>query len=51
VRLVVDEEGRYTVTTRVWAEDWEWDRSDPEGRRRWEGRNPNTWERFKASVR
>jgi hypothetical protein len=30
---------------------WEWDRIEPAARRRWEERNPNTWERFKASVR
>jgi hypothetical protein len=31
--------------------DWEWDRIEPEARRRWEERNPNTWEQFKDSVR
>lgn len=30
---------------------WEWDRIEPEARRRWEERNPGTWERFKDSVR
>ncbi|MEN9937582.1 MAG: hypothetical protein RLZZ387_4161 [Chloroflexota bacterium] len=30
---------------------WEWNRIEPEARRRWEVRNPGTWERFKDSVR
>ena len=30
---------------------WDWDRIEPEARRRWEERNPNSWERFKAAVR
>ena len=31
--------------------DRDWDAIEPEARRRWEDRNPNTWERFKDSVR
>jgi hypothetical protein len=31
--------------------DRDWDAIEPEARRRWEERNPNTWERFKDSVR
>jgi hypothetical protein len=30
---------------------WDWDLIEPEARRRWEERNPNTCDRFKASVR
>ena len=30
---------------------WDWNRIEPEARRRWEESNPNTWERFKDSVR
>lgn len=31
--------------------DRDWNAIEPEARRRWEERNPNTWERFKDSVR
>jgi hypothetical protein len=31
--------------------DYDWDRVEPEARRRWEERNPGTWENFKDSVR
>jgi len=31
--------------------DRDWDSIESEARRRWEERNPNTWERFKDSVR
>lgn len=30
---------------------WDWTRIEPEAQRRWEARNPGTWERFKDSVR
>jgi len=31
--------------------DYDWNRLEPEARRRWEERNPGTWEQFKDSVR
>ena len=31
--------------------DYDWNRLEPEARRRWEERNPGTWENFKDSVR
>ena len=31
--------------------DYDWSRLEPEARRRWEERNPGTWDNFKDSVR
>jgi len=41
----------YSLATDPNYRGWDWDRIEPEARRRWEERNPNTWDRFKASVR
>ncbi len=41
----------YSLANDTKYSGWDWDRIEPEARRRWEERNPNTWERFKASVR
>jgi len=29
---------------------WDWDRMEPEARRQWETRNPDTWDQFKDAV-
>ncbi|MBE2271683.1 MAG: DUF2382 domain-containing protein, partial [Anaerolinea sp.] len=41
----------YTLATTDRYTDYDWNRVEPEARRYWEERNPNTWERFKDSVR
>ncbi len=41
----------YTLATTDRYGDYDWDRLEPEARRYWEERNPNTWERFKDSIR
>lgn len=42
--------GYHLATTDPYG-TWEWDRVEPEARRQWETRNPNTWEEFKDAVR
>ena len=41
----------YTLATTDRYRDYDWDRLVPEARRYWDERNPNTWERFKHSIR
>ena len=41
----------YTLATTDRYSDYDWDRLLPEAQRYWEERNPNTWERFKDSIR
>jgi len=41
----------YTLATTDRYSDYGWDRLEPEAKRYWEERNPNTWERFKDSIR
>ena len=41
----------YGLATDPQYGSWDWDRLEPEARRRWEERNPGTWDRFKDSVR
>jgi uncharacterized protein (TIGR02271 family) len=41
----------YTLATNPTYSGWDWARVEPEARRYWEERNPNTWERFKDSIR
>lgn len=41
----------YTLATNDQFRDYDWDRLEPEARRNWESRNPNTWEQFKDAVR
>ena len=41
----------YNLATDPTYRDRDWDSVESDARRRWEERNPNTWERFKDSVR
>ncbi len=41
----------YNLATDPAYRDRDWDSIESDARRRWEERNPNTWERFKDSVR
>lgn len=41
----------YTLATTDRYRDYDWGRLESEARRYWEERNPNTWERFKDSIR
>jgi uncharacterized protein (TIGR02271 family) len=41
----------YTLATTDRYRDYDWDRLEPEARRYWDERNPNTWEQFKDSIR
>lgn len=40
----------YTLATNNQYEGWDWNRVEPEARRHWEERNPDTWEQFKNAV-
>lgn len=41
---------RYGFDLARYYRNYEWDRVEPEARRRWEERNPGTWEEFKEAV-
>lgn len=41
----------YSLANEPHYRGWEWEQIEPEARRRWETRNPGTWDRFKDSVR
>lgn len=40
----------YSLATNNDYSGWDWNRLEPEARRHWEERNPNTWEQFKMAV-
>jgi uncharacterized protein (TIGR02271 family) len=41
----------YTLASNDQFRDYDWNRIEPEARRNWEARNPNTWEQFKDAIR
>ncbi len=41
----------YTLATTDRYNDFDWSRVEPEAKRYWEERNPNTWDRFSNSIR
>lgn len=40
----------YSLGTNDQYTSWDWARVEPEARRRWEERNPSTWDQFKNAV-
>ena len=40
----------YSLATNNDYAGWDWNRLEPEARRRWEDRNPSTWDQFKNAV-
>lgn len=40
----------YHLATADQYRDWDWNRVEPEARRQWEARNPDTWEQFKNAI-
>jgi uncharacterized protein (TIGR02271 family) len=40
----------YSLATNDQYGSWDWQRLEPEARRRWEERNPSTWDRFKNAI-
>jgi uncharacterized protein (TIGR02271 family) len=40
----------YTLASNDQFRDYDWNRIEPEARRNWEARNPNTWEQFKGAI-
>ncbi len=41
----------YSLATDNRYRDYDWARLEPEARRYWEERNPNTWDQFKSAIR